>query len=82
MLDQSLHLGNHRPENLMELIRLLAATLGVEPKLEFKPLQPGDVVATYADIDRARARLGFEPRTPLSEGVPRFVRWYREYHRL
>jgi len=75
-----LNLGNHRPENLMELIRLLATTLGVEPKLEFKPLQPGDVVATYADIDRARARLGFEPRTPLSEGVPRFVRWYREYH--
>ena len=75
-----INLGHNRPEDLMDLIRLLAAATGVQPQMELLPLQPGDVVATYADITRARAKLGFEPRTPLAEGVPRFVRWYREYH--
>jgi UDP-glucuronate 4-epimerase len=74
-----LNLGNHRPERLMDLIGLIAGELGVTPEMELRPMQPGDVPATYADIDRARARLGFEPRTPLAAGVPRFVRWYREY---
>ena len=43
-------------------------------------MQPGDVTATYADIAPARRDLGFEPKTPIEDGVPRFVDWYREYH--
>jgi UDP-glucuronate 4-epimerase len=77
-----INLGNHRPENLLDLIRIIAATLGVEPRMEFRPLPPGDLEATWADITRAREKLGFEPRTPITEGIPRFVRWYREYRGL
>ena len=74
------NLGHHHPEQLMELIRLIAAELGVEPKMELLPMQPGDVPATYADISRAGRKLGFAPRTPISEGIPAFIRWFREYH--
>jgi UDP-glucuronate 4-epimerase len=76
------NLGNHQPENLMDLIRALAAELGVEPKMEMLPLQPGDVPSTCADIELARRKLGFEPRTPMSAGIPKFIAWYKAYHRL
>jgi len=76
------NLGNHRSENLMEMIQILAQTVGVEPKMELLPMQAGDVAATYADIALARRKLGFEPSTPIREGIPRFVKWYREYHRM
>lgn len=75
-----INLGHHQPEELMGLVGLLGRTLGVKPRIEFLPMQPGDVEATYADITRAEKKLGFRPRTALAEGVPRFVEWYREYH--
>jgi UDP-glucuronate 4-epimerase len=74
------NLGNHRSENLLDMIGLLARTLGVEPKMEFLPMQDGDVPATYADVAKAQAKLGFSPTTPISAGIPAFVEWYREYH--
>ena len=74
------NLGNHRSENLMDMIGILGRTLGVEPKMEMLPMQAGDVPATYADTERARLKLGFEPTTPIRVGIPRFVQWYREYH--
>jgi UDP-glucuronate 4-epimerase len=74
------NLGNHRSEDLMEMIGILGRTLGVEPRMEMLPMQAGDVPATYADTDRARCKLGFEPTTPISVGIPRFVQWYRQYH--
>ncbi|MCX7817906.1 MAG: NAD-dependent epimerase/dehydratase family protein [Kiritimatiellae bacterium] len=77
-----INLGHHRPEELLDMIALLARALGVEPRMEMLPMQLGDVPATYADIERARAKLGFEPRTALAEGIPRFVAWFREYHGL
>ncbi len=77
-----INLGNHRSEPLMDVIRILADALKIKPRLEMAPMQPGDVPATYADIDRARRKLGFNPQTPVSEGIPRFVAWYRDYHRL
>lgn len=73
-----LNLGNHRSEDLMHLIRILERELDVEAKKEMLPMQPGDVPATYADIDRARAKLGYEPTTPIEVGVPKFIAWYRE----
>lgn len=76
------NLGNHRSENLMEMINILGQTLGVEPTMTMLPMQAGDVPATYADTDRARRKLGFEPATPIGVGIPRFVEWYREYHRV
>lgn len=75
-----INLGNHRSEKLMAMIDTIAGALDVEPILDMQPMQPGDVPATYADTSRAAAKLGFEPTTPISEGIPKFVDWYREYH--
>ena len=73
------NLGHHHPERLMDLIALLAREYGVTPHLNMLPMQPGDVPATYADIARAQAKLGFQPTTPLAVGVPQFTRWFRDY---
>lgn len=74
------NIGNHRPEDLMQMIRLLEAELGRTAKLDLLPMQPGDVPATYAEIDALGEWVGFRPSTPLAEGIRRFVNWYREYH--
>lgn len=72
------NLGNHQPEELMTLIRLLEENLGKKAQLDFKPMQPGDVVTTYADISKAKKNLGFTPKTSLAEGIAEFTRWYLE----
>ena len=74
------NIGNHRSERLMDVIETLAVALGVEPKLEMLPMQPGDVLATYASIDKLRAAVGYEPKTTIREGIPVFAEWYRAYH--
>ena len=74
------NLGNHRPETLLDFIATLERALGREAIRELAPMQPGDVTTTYADIETARRDLGFEPKTPIAEGLARFVAWYREYH--
>lgn len=74
------NLGNHQAENLMDMIKILAANLGVEPKMDLLPIQPGDVEATYADIALASAKLGFKPTTSIAQGIPQFVEWYKQYH--
>ena len=76
-----LNLGNHNAEDLMTMIHILSESLGVDPKMELLPMQPGDVEATYADIAQAQAKLGFQPTTSITQGIPRFVKWYREYHK-
>lgn len=74
------NLGNNKREPLLKLIEILEKSIGKKAKQRVEPMQPGDVQATYADIDAARRDLGFEPRTPIEVGVPRFIAWYREYH--
>ncbi len=74
------NIGNHRPETLLDFIAVLERALGQEAIREMLPMQPGDVTTTYADIETARRDLGFEPKISISEGLPRFVAWYREYH--
>ena len=76
-----LNIGNNRPEKLMRLIDVLGDALGVVPKMEMLPMQPGDVPATYADISRIRSKTGFMPTTPIEVGIPRFVEWYRTWRR-
>ena len=76
------NIGNNRPENLMRVIELLEACLGRKAIKEFLPMQPGDVVATYADVDDLAREVGFAPRTPIETGVERFVRWYRDYYKV
>jgi UDP-glucuronate 4-epimerase len=76
------NIGNHRPERLLHMIDVLEAALGRTAIKEMLPMQPGDVPATYADIDAIRRDHGFAPTTPIDVGIPRFVEWYRDYHRV
>jgi UDP-glucuronate 4-epimerase len=77
-----INLGNHRAEELQRVIGILESELKLKAEQNLLPIQPGDVPATYADIDRAKEKLGFEPLTPIDVGIPRFVQWYFDYHRL
>ncbi len=74
------NLGGGKTEELMDYIGAIEKACGKEGKKEFLPMQAGDVVATSADITKARKALGYDPKTRISEGVPKFVTWYREYY--
>lgn len=74
------NIGNNQPVELMAFIRVLEECLGKEARKEFLPLQPGDVPATYADIDDLSRDFGFRPATPIREGIQKFVAWYLDYY--
>ncbi len=74
------NLGHHRPEELTRLVELLEALLGRKAERRLAPMEPGDVVETFADIERARRHLGYEPKVPLEDGLARFVSWFQRYH--
>jgi UDP-glucuronate 4-epimerase len=74
------NLGNHRPEELMHFIGLLARLAGRDAKLEYLPMQPGDVRETYADIAETTRDLGWQPTTSIEEGLPALVEWVRGYY--
>ncbi len=76
------NIGNNAPVELLHYIRLFEQHLGRKAQLELLPLQPGDVVATAADIAALESAVGFRPATPIAEGVRRFVAWYRSYYRV
>ena len=76
-----LNVGNHQPVALLEYIALLEAALGAKAVKQMKPMQPGDVPATYADTRALREAVGFAPATPLAEGLARFAEWFRRYYR-
>jgi UDP-glucuronate 4-epimerase len=73
-------IGNNRSERLLDVVELLEQACGRTAQREFLPMQPGDVLRTYADIDAIRRDHGYEPTTSVEEGIPRFVKWYRTYH--
>ena len=74
------NIGNHRSEKLTRAIELLGEACGREVQIDWQPMQAGDVVRTYADIDAIGNELGYAPTTTIEVGIPRFVEWYREYH--
>ena len=74
------NIGNNNPVELMEVVRLLEESIGMKAKRELLPMQPGDVPATYADVDDLMREVDFKPATPIREGVARFIDWYRAYH--
>jgi UDP-glucuronate 4-epimerase len=74
------NIGNNQPVALMDFIAAIETSLGMEAEKEFLPLQPGDVPATYANIDALSDYVGYRPATPVVEGIARFVDWYREYY--
>ena len=74
------NIGNNRSEPLLRYVELLEKAIGRPAEKELAPMQPGDVKETYADIEAIRRDHGFEPKTSIDEGIPRFVAWYRDYH--
>jgi len=76
------NVGNNSPVGLLDVVGLLEKAIGKKAQRELLPMQPGDVQATYADIDDLARDVDFRPDTPIAEGISRFVDWYRSYHRL
>jgi UDP-glucuronate 4-epimerase len=75
------NLGNSKTVQLMDLITLIEKELGIEAKKNFLPLQPGDVPETYADIEKTKKMLGFNPKTSIKTGIQNFIGWYRNYYK-
>lgn len=76
------NLGNSNSVGLLEFISTLEEELGQEAEKKLMPMQPGDVADTAADITKSRKLLGFDPKTPIREGIRKFVAWYRDYYDL
>jgi UDP-glucuronate 4-epimerase len=76
------NIGNNNPVELLEVVRLLEERIGKKAIRELVPMQPGDVPATYADVDDLMRDVDFKPSTPIADGIGRFIDWYRSYHRL
>jgi UDP-glucuronate 4-epimerase len=75
------NIGNNSPVELLTFIEVIEAAMGKPAEKVMMPMQPGDVPATYADVDDLMADVGFRPNTPLAEGIARFVAWYQDYFR-
>ncbi|MGH7880088.1 MAG: NAD-dependent epimerase/dehydratase family protein, partial [Candidatus Binataceae bacterium] len=75
------NIGNNSPVELLDVVGLLEQALGKKAIREMMPMQPGDVPATYADVDDLMRDVGFRPSTPIAEGVARFIAWYKDYQR-
>jgi UDP-glucuronate 4-epimerase len=73
------NIGNNKPVELLEVVRILEDAIGKKAKRELLPMQPGDVQATYADVDDLMRDVGFRPATPIEQGIARFIAWYREW---
>ncbi len=76
------NLGNSDPIELMDFIGIIEEELGREAQKNLMPLQPGDVLETSADIGKSKDMLGFSPKTPIREGIKKFLAWYREYYEV
>lgn len=76
-----MNLGGGHTEKLMDFVHMIEKECKKEGQKEFLPMQPGDVVQTSADISKAQRLLGYNPKTRIKDGIPRFVEWYREYYR-
>ncbi|HET7438490.1 MAG TPA: capsular biosynthesis protein CpsI, partial [Nitrospira sp.] len=76
------NIGNHQPVELLHFIQVLEQALGKNAEKKLMPLQPGDVPATYADIEDLSRDVGFKPATSIEVGIPRFVEWYRDFYKI
>jgi UDP-glucuronate 4-epimerase len=74
------NIGNHQSVELMRFIEVLEEALGKKAIIDFQPMQPGDVPETYADVSDLTKAVGFQPRTPIEVGIPKFVAWYRDFY--
>jgi UDP-glucuronate 4-epimerase len=74
------NIGSHRPVAVMDVVREIERALGRKAEIEYLPMQPGDVPATFADVNDLTQHVGFQPSTPIEVGIPRFVEWYRDHY--
>jgi UDP-glucuronate 4-epimerase len=74
------NIGNNQPIELLRLIEIIEQASGRKAIKRFLPMQPGDVPATFADVEDLSRDVGFRPATPIEEGIRRFVAWYREFY--
>ncbi len=86
-LDHSLphaifNLGHHHPEELLSLIALLEKELGRKAQKILLPMQPGDIISTYADVEESSVQLGFASKVSLEEGIACFIKWYKDYYNI
>jgi UDP-glucuronate 4-epimerase len=75
------NIGNHTPVKLLRIIEILEACVGRKACMQLLPMQPGDVPATYADVDDLARDVGFSPSTPIEVGIERVVHWYRDFYK-
>jgi UDP-glucuronate 4-epimerase len=76
------NLGNHRPTALLDFIALIERSLGRKARRDLVPVQPGEMISTYADITETQRDFGFQPSTPVEVGIEEFTRWFKSYHRV
>ena len=76
------NIGNNAPVRLMDFIESIENAIGKKAKMNFLPLQPGDVKATYADVTDLVNDTGYKPATPVQEGINKFINWYRSYYKI
>ncbi len=76
------NIGNNKPVGLMDFISTIENSLGIKARVNLRPMQAGDVKETYANIDALSEDVGFQPATPMPDGIERFVQWYREYYKV
>ena len=75
---ETFNLGGNRSVPTEAMVAEIAAALGIKPKIEWAPMQPGDVQQTAADLTKSTAVLGYRPKIAFSDGIHRFVQWFRE----
>jgi UDP-glucuronate 4-epimerase len=76
------NIGNNRPVELLDFIKILEKLLGKKARMNLLPMQPGDVPRTFADIDDLMKDVSFKPATSVEDGIRRFIEWYREYYKV
>ena len=76
------NIGNNKPIKLMDYINELQKNLGVKAKINFLPLQPGDVLDTFANIDNLKEKFQYKPSISIEEGITKFVKWYKSYYQV
>jgi len=76
------NIGSDRPVDLIRYLELIEEACGKKAKVESLPMQPGDVIATHADVSALKAAIGYAPRVTVEEGIPQFVDWFRNYYSL
>ncbi len=74
------NIGNHQPVELGRMIEIIETGLGKKAEKRMLPMQPGDVLETYADIEALRRDTGFQPQTPIEDGINHFIAWYRDFY--